>query len=88
MKSSSFHFSLIISHYIYIFTVSVPKYFYNKIVKSRAPGWLSQLSSCLQLRSMIQGPGIKSCEVGSILSRESASASVSPPACALSLSHI
>ena len=38
----------------------------------QVPGWLSQLSGCLQLRSWSQGPGIKAwvqapCSVGSLL---------------------
>ena len=40
--------------------VSVCVYTHRKY-KWGAPGWLSQLSICLQLRSLSQGPGIEPC---------------------------
>ena len=45
----------------------------------RAPGWLSQLSVCFQLRSWSAGPGIESCISSFLFGEESASPSPSAP---------
>ena len=66
---------------------SISNYVKNEVTErkkrlrgGRAPGWLSRLSVCLQLRTRSRGPGIEPCIAsGSVLSRQPASPFPSAP---------